>query len=285
MTTELEKDVADFLGEGTPAVKVEETPKEEETQLDQKEQERETSDLDAEEPEELAEDAEGEAEEEETTSAEDDGTQDDGESLETINQRLMARIEELSARVTGAQPVQDEQEEEIVPPTVVEETKDLLQKFVGDDVDLDALLEDRNALNSVLSAVHKAAVREATEEATKRMLLSLPKVMTSYLTRHSTTKDIVDGFYTQNEDLKNVKATVKAVAIDLQRDNPDWNVAKLLQESATKTREMLGLRRKATQTKETKANGPAFASSGKGQRPVVQKKSKLQTQIEDLIRD
>ena len=189
---------------------------------------------------------------------------------------LLARIEELQEQLLERTTIPDASDEEsgVEPETTTE------LNFL-DTEDIDEVLGDPVQLNKVLVKVHQHALEEASKRAAENVMRNLPKVITTYIGQHTTMQEMVNDFYRENPDLQAVKRTVAAVANEINAENPGMNMKELFDKAATKTREVLKIKKNA----EKKANTgkkPAFAKQGA--RPAPEKGlSGIAAEIEELV--
>lgn len=183
----------------------------------------------------------------------DDADDDDSESgdANTVAQLLSlvnGLREEISALKKGkdTSDEDDEYEED-------EYTKSL--DFVG-EANVTDLLKDKNSINSLLQKVYVQAQAD--------MLKKIPKVVNTSVSRQASIKAQRDAFYESNPDLKGKEVVVGSIATQIQNQNPDWDLAKVLKATSTKAYKILGIKKKA-QSRETqrRSTGGGFAKGGK----------------------
>ncbi len=208
------------------------------------------------------------------------------ETIEEIKERnklLLARIEELTPvpGVTATplpKPIEDKGEPSPIPlvPTKVEEVDFLAGQSVDD------LIDDPKKLNTLLNSIYLKARDDAKEDAAKAVLTALPGVVSSEVTATTNTNAVVSEFYQNNEDLVVVKKTVMAVAAQVHADKPEFGYKEVLNEAASRTRKLLGLRTPVPKT-NTKFDDPAFAGGGTPRKPAHSGPKTLQHEIDELI--
>ena len=84
-----------------------------------------------------------------------------------------------------------------------------------------------------------------------------------------------------------VKTYVGAIAQDIAQSNPNLSFDQVLNKTAEKAYKTLGIQRNKVKAKKGKVPGkrrkPAFAKPPKGGRKAAAKKTKVQSQIDELI--
>ena len=153
--------------------------------------------------------------------------------------------------------------------------------FIGEE-DVDEILSSKDKVNALLGKVMQVAAQHMTAQ--------LPTTVQETVRQQNTVTEFVNTFYTENEDLKHVKSVVGAVANTVGREHQDWTLVQVLDETAKRTREMLGLPGKsmATPSPPTAQNVPSRpaglpGSNKGGGRTPVGTQSELQRQINDIL--
>jgi len=117
----------------------------------------------------------------------------------------------------------------------------------------------------------------------QRYMSSIPNIVQNQVRQIVALQRATDDFYNKNEDLKEVRPTVGAVANQIVARHPDWDVGRVMEESAKTTRRLL--RMPSPRVGGTKVVRPSFAKqSGTQQRNKPKPKmSKLQREIDELL--
>lgn len=222
------------------------------------------------------EEEEVEAGETEEVTSEPDETPDISQELITLkeqNDRLLEQLNKMSS------------EREVIPTkadTPEPEPKEAeAPDFVG-ELDLDTLAMDKNVLNTVLNGVVQTAVTRAVE----KMLVNVPQVVQTQVKYYKVLTDAVDDFYKQNEDLVPARQVVRMVTNEVVAEHPDWELPKVLDEAATKTRKLLGVVKQTTGNQEMTPGGrkPALPKKTSTRKAVKKPKlSKLEQEIAELL--
>lgn len=269
---------------------------------EQENEEGEAEDLDPDEGEEEELEAEDEREDE------DKGGEEDGEKGEEESPGEVAvlneRIDALMDFMTKLQPAQPAASVTPVKPDTppaaatpasdpaIVDLKTLPEDILG-DLDIDDVVGNKDLFNKVMTDYAKRIV----ETTVQQTLLAIPKITTSQIQQQTSIKGIVDDFYRENKDLEGVKPTVGAAANQVAAENPTWKLEQILDEAATRTRKMYGLRKQAVdQDEDNKAVAKTVKKSsprkpgvrvkkpGASRRVSSQPKvSKLQAEINELI--
>jgi len=170
----------------------------------------------------------------EKTPPEKDEPSDEPDELATLreqNAKLLERIEGLTP--TEAKPPK---EGEDVPTPTPQAAPGEPMDFIGDE-DLDDILADKDKFNGVLTKIVTTSM--------ENILRSMPQVVNAQVKQQQTFQTYVDEFYKENEDLAPVRKTVGAVANEVHSEHPDWKLNQIFEETAARTRKMLGLKAKA----------------------------------------
>jgi len=149
--------------------------------------------------------------------------------------------------------------------------------FFADNT-LDELLNDSSKMNSVFHQIAEFAVKTAMEN----MQGNLPKVVDSQVNELLTAREISSKFYTDNSDLSNVRNVVKSCADQIVQEHTDWTIGQVLEESAKRTRQSLGMPNPEDQTDITPSERVGFSKGSGGKHAKVQKISALQRELDEL---
>ncbi len=210
--------------------------------------------------------------------------------LQAQNALLLKRIEELSGQVlTGqpkAQPPVQQQEQPSAPVTQpVPATQATAADFLA-GLDIDEVVSDPKLFNQVINK----AIQHGASSTVEHVLKAIPKIVMSQINQQSAVTGAVSDFYTSNPDLVTIKQTVGIVANEVANENPGWEVGKILDEAATRTRTLVGLRKQAvgqpapTIAQPAQRRTPAFVSKPAARKATAKPKlSKLQSEINELI--
>lgn len=180
------------------------------------------------------------------------------------------------APAVAAPPVVDP----VVPvaPATVPQSYDNFDILMG-GVDFDSFIDNEE---NFVKGMRSILARQE-QMLSQRFMQAIPNIVQNQTKQVVALQTAVDKFYQVNSDLEPVRATVGAVATQIETKHPDWSIAKVMEESAKSTRKLLRL----PSPKSGKSNvvKPSFAKPGKTQQRNKQKlkMSKLQKEIDDLI--
>jgi hypothetical protein len=111
------------------------------------------------------------------------------------------------------------------------------------DLDLDEVLSDSGNLNKLLVAVYNKAVQDASKRSAEGIMRTLPETMSNYVSNHLSMRELVNQFYDDNPDLKDVKKTVTDVANSIANENPELSVEDVFAKTGEKVREVLKMKK------------------------------------------
>jgi hypothetical protein len=194
---------------------------------------------------------------------------------------MQETINQLSQQIVG-RPGEQLQP----PPTAPEIGVDLdLAKFqiLPDGVDFEDVVNDKATFEGFMRDV---LTRYETSRV-RRDALTTPTLVSRQVQFVLGLHKAVESFYDANKDLVNVKPLVGAFSNKLVAEHPDWSLPKVMEESAALTRKALGTGLKAPEKPKPAPTvvNPSFATTSNARKPAPVKPSKLQSEIEELIRD
>jgi hypothetical protein len=153
--------------------------------------------------------------------------------------------------------------------------------------DHDSLMESSDTFKEWASKLYEQAKKDAHEE----VLQKLPETVNSYVQTQVTIQDQAREFYRNNPELSEHKDYVSRVANEVAAEHPDWTFSDVLDETANRARQTLGLKQQAQQS-ERETSGqrktPAFASGTQGNNSKKssggkETLSEVEKQIQDVI--
>lgn len=223
-------------------------------------------------------DAEADAEEKQEKDDVDPNAGDDEKAALTKRIEALTKLVESQALQTLQQPAQaaakTSGDEGIKVPST-------LTEFLG-NIDLEEAQDDPQKLVELLSQV--AAFAE--QQTLAKLRDQIPTLVHERTSQAVNMQKLVDDFYRDNKELAEVRQTVSVVARNVGVEHPDWDMAKVLEESATRTRTMLGLKpmQKKTEPVKRSEKKPAFPSKPGAKTKVnAAKLSEMQRQINELL--
>ncbi len=198
--------------------------------------------------------------------------------LQEPNALLMERLNLLLDQINGNVPKTEPKSVE--PPKPVEtpaskESEGPVDIFAGQD--FDDVLSDKEKFIGMLARYGQVVMQE-----TYRTIAStLPNIVNEQVNYQSQTKKMADEFYSANEDLAAVKPTVSAVMQTIIAENPGKGMDEILTLTATKTRQILGLRAK-TNVPPSSQTPPAAPNTGSKRVTNVTRKMDVAEELEAL---
>ena len=180
---------------------------------------------------------------------------------------LKAQIEALKGVVTQ---LSTPNEGEKKSPELAMDLDSLIEK-----VDFDEIMESREKFMEFFKAAFQIAAQSTSG--------FVQSVVPDVVTRQVTMQEVRESFYRENSDLNAVRPYVATIASNVAAANPEWGVAEVLTEAAKVARESLGITKIASKV-ESREKPPVLPGS-KGVRTPAPQKSKLQSEIDELLED
>ena len=180
---------------------------------------------------------------------------------------LKAQIEALKGVVTQ---LSSPKESEKKSPELSMDLDSLIEK-----VDFDEIMESREKFMEFFKAAFQIAAQSTSG--------FVQSVVPDVVTRQVTMQEVRESFYRENSDLNAVRPYVATTASNVAAANPKWGVAEVLTEAAKVARESLGITKVASKV-ESREKPPVLPGS-KGVRTPAPQKSKLQSEIDELLED
>ncbi len=275
-----DKELDDVEDQGTPDEETNEN-------VNEAEEDAEDSDSEEDQDEEDEESSDDEGGEEEQDQEDEDEAEADDQDQASDADSLRAEINNLNQIILDLQsgkqkPVEEKPAEETKPkeaPTIpitdlkFDEDFDFFQGQDSEDV-----FDDPKKFGKCLVDF----ANQVSQKTVVQTMLAVPEVI-----RHQTKEELsiqktVDKFYSDNEDLKPLKATVAQVCNKVASEHPDYTLEEIFKESADRTRKVLNLVKKHKKEKKNQKasnleTNPNKANIGKpkGKKKKKQKKSNL----------
>lgn len=190
--------------------------------------------------------------------------------VETI-EALRAEINNLNSAIMNMQkPAQPDTElkeaPKAVPETPIEKSStDAILKpelSFGKDYDFfqgknpDDVIDDPKQFTGLLMDF----ANQVSQKTQVQTMLAIPAIVKHHSALHAEITRTVDKFYTTNDDLIPIKATVSQVANQVAAEHSDWEMQKVFDEAAVRTRKMLRLVKQSKKGK--KGNGNRLETDG-----------------------
>jgi len=212
-----------------------------------------------------------------TTAPVKESVQRDDSPYTEREQSLLLRLEQMTKEKTELEARGEERvsEQAFTPQE---------RNFLEGVADLDSVLSSPEELNKLLVMVYNTALEEASKLSASQIMRGLPETISVVAKQQYERIEQVKDFYTQNPDLKPVQGTVAAVAQEIAAANPEYTTAKLFEETAKKTREILQIKEGMKEKTKTPATKPAFAQQRRsGNRVKVEELSGLEAEVSNLF--
>lgn len=209
------------------------------------------------------------------------------QELERDNAQLRDELLKFSNKFMGVE--QAPAVRPAVQPAVQRQPQML--NFIKDDAMFDETMKSSENMNALLTVVVNTAVERAQ--------LVVPHLVTQLVEHQVTMKTAANEFFVGNRDLFPHRSFVGFVANELTAKHPEWDLPKVMEETAKESRRRLTLRQAAggqVQTQEGSPSsspgarqsvGPAFVPRGGGRRGSNEgsQLTAVEKEINDLISD
>jgi len=218
--------------------------------------------------EESKDEPEEDSKEESEEDSEEDKEESEASETETKDDRyekLLNQINDLKGKLA---------EKSSKEPEVELESIDFLS-----EISLDDLGSNPEILNKVFNKILQEAVKSSSK--------TVPQTVSKQMKESWSAHEISTQFYKDNKDLSNVRNVVKACTEQIISEHEDWEVGQILEESAKRTRESLGMPIPNTvgdsaASDVTDVSKASFSEGSRGSRQVVKKDSALQQELDEM---
>jgi hypothetical protein len=195
---------------------------------------------------------------------------------------MQETINQLSQQLVGGSPVALQPAPSMPTPEPQVDIDFGKFQILPDGVDFEDVVNDKSTferfMRDVLTRYETSRVR--------RDALATPTIVSNQVRYVLGLHKAVESFYEANKDLVNVKPLVGAFSNKIVAEHPDWNLPKVMEESAALTRKALGTGLKPVPPKKpVPPVKPSFATTTGARKPAPGKPTKLQSEIEELISD
>ena len=191
--------------------------------------------------------------------------------LRNQNKLLTEQLNEASSVVTPTEmPKETEPEAEV--------------SFFG-EWKFDDIIADEDSFKKFLGEFAKK-ISDSTEE---RVLKKLPGTVSKLTNEQIEARQCVNTFYSNHEQLAAVKPFMAKVVTSVAAEHADWDLEKVLEESAVRAYKALGLKAQVkTEGDSSNAKAskkPAFAGPASGRRgeTAQAQKSQLEKELEEMM--
>jgi len=180
------------------------------------------------------------------------------------------KINKLQAEINRLQGLIKPEKEEVKAEAEAEITN-----FMH-EIEIDNL-QNPETLNTLFHQVSDHAVKSSVSN----ILAQIPQIIEKQVQNTLTVRDYVSDFYEKNQDLSNVRNVVKVCAEQVIQEHADWDLEKIFQTAAERTRTSLGLKKQADAVQIPDASQVAFGKTAKGRNKQV-KISALQQELDQI---
>ena len=212
---------------------------------------------------------EGETESEEENTSKEVEAEDTPEVKEEIKPDPLELIKALQTELAEIRAAQksEETEEEITPPTVLEDQEFISEEEFGN---LDA-----KGMNTLLNKVFKSGAAAAREI----LLKEGPDVLLPRVARATEKQRVVSDFYKAHPKLADKRKFVKIIGEEIAAENPRMPLTEYFKALAERSYKELGI------TNKVEAQRPSFAKAGGARKPDRVKMSDAEKDVADLLGD
>ena len=154
-------------------------------------------------------------------------------------------------------------------------------KILMDGVEFDNFMDNEETFTKGMRNI----LFQHEQMLAQRFMAAIPNIVQNQVQQSAGLQRAVDGFYAKNEDLLEVRPTVGAVASQISAKHPDWDINRVMVESAKTTRKLLRMPSPSVVRGGKKVVRPSFAKQGGSQQRNKPKPemSKLQRELDDLM--
>lgn len=147
------------------------------------------------------------------------------------------------------------------------------EEFLTDQDDMDAILSDPKALNTLLNRVYKKGIADSKEHTLKSFDAQLDRKLRVHTDRRAR----AERFFSANPELSSprVKEYVYLVAQELAESHPEWDVDTFYSNLGPETKKRLGIEKltgKSGGTGKGKATPGSGMNKASGNRPISKRK-------------
>jgi len=209
---------------------------------------------------------------------EEDEPEDEVASLKNQNELLLRRLDALEGKSKDVVKEPDD------PGEKPDEKKPI--SFLTDDDDIDEILSKKEKLNEFALRIYQKAIDDASSSTRESVFRSIPQVVVQQVQQQMVLREGINEFFKENKDLIPARKTVGAFANEVVAEHPEWTLKEVFVEAEKKTREALGIKKRALKevAKSEGDRNPALVGKIKGNKAKdSDRRSGLQTEIDDII--
>jgi hypothetical protein len=200
---------------------------------------------------------------------------------------MQATINEMAQRILVAGGAQPQPIQAVQPPPPPQDVEIDLEKFqiLPEGVDFEDVVNDKASFEKFMRGL--LGRYEVTR--VRRDALATPTLVSRQVQYTLGLHEAVRNFYDTNKDLVGMKPLVGAFSNKFVAEHPDWSLAQVMEESAKATRAAVGMgvaKPAVAPVGVKKDVKPSFATTNASRNVTGGvKKTKLQSEIEDLLTD
>lgn len=158
---------------------------------------------------------------------------------------------------------------------------------IGEEVTLEALLENIDFDEIMESKAKfmdffKRAISTVRQDTVKELTGVIPQVVTPHIQQQVSLQEMHRVFYENNPELSGLKGYVTQLAQELSTNNPEWNIGKVLEETAKTAKANLGLN-VIPNKPSSGGHKPALTGGTTGTRSKQSPVTDLQTEIDSIL--
>ncbi|HKZ41758.1 MAG TPA: hypothetical protein VJ044_12390 [Candidatus Hodarchaeales archaeon] len=198
------------------------------------------------------------------------------ERIAAVRAELLEAQTSDSASKTAEEKKAAEEKKEDTLPTV---------EFITAADDIEAIIEDREALNLAFNRVYQQGIKDA-RETVKREVTQLRAELGPHIQQQVqqeiALRDALVEFSDKNPELMaNYPKNVVKAANEIANENPTWKLSQIFTEVPKRVRKNLGLSEKPTESDEKKE--VATQGDSKKKPPISIKGSTASRRVEDIL--
>lgn len=198
--------------------------------------------------------------------------------LQARNKVLLEALDTASSGLAKPAAKPTEPKSAVAEPEPVAPKVPTPTQFVTSE-EFEEVLTDAGKFNTLLNKVYSLG-QSSVQGVREEVLTGIPSMVNKLVSEQSRLQGLVQDFYNKNNDLLQYRSYVGVVANELQGQHPEWEVAKLFEETEGEVRKRLKVIKAAP--KEEGIKKPSFANPPKSRKPASAV-SPTQQEINEMI--
>ena len=206
-----------------------------------------------------------------STSVESDGKPSESSELESLKKQIET-LQGLVNKLSSTREVEKDPElqfEGTITPKMFE------------GLDIDSIMES----NEKFIEFMVKSMNQVQQASVQQVLTSIPHIVGSFVQRQTSLRDVANEFYTKYPELGKVKQYVGTVANEVAAENPDWEIGRVLEETATRAMNALSIQRGMQSTLKKDTSVRPSLPGGTKTRQAKAPSTALQNEISELLED